>query len=557
MRIAGNFFKAFVIFLMTILSSPSAFALDLPKKKINGKEYFYYTVQPKETIYSLPHKLGLSRADIQKYNPSIIDGLKAYDTLYFPVSEFAEIDSNSTTNDSAADFIFHKVKKGETIYGISRKYNVTTADIIAYNPTAKDGIKSGETLKIPLQPAVSDTTHTLAQEPSQSEVSNEEVMAAEESNSLVFVEDSTESPVEDIAISETPQVNIAVMLPFMLDQSNPNRLAQLYTEFYKGTLIAVDEMKEQADIHLYAFDTSDSLGIVTSIINTDASLKNMDVIIAPNDNKQIEAISQFASDNGIHVINIFELKNNSYISSKAMLQALIPQDYMYDKVIDYFVDYYAGYTPVFLKNLEKLSDKTQFTDALKARLDREGKKYSEIRYNDVLTDENIARLDSTKNYVFIPTSGSRADLSNIASSLSEFHKSCPNTESAKLFGYPEWITFKGKILEKMHQLNTVIYSRFGAETESEHYSDFTKAFRKWYGSDMLNVTPKQGLLGYDTTMFIIRSVINNSEFEPTYNYTGIQNTFNFSQSHNIEGFLNKSLYFIQFSDSGETRQTTK
>lgn len=58
---------------------------NLPRKNVNGASYFYYEVQPKETVYSISRKLGISSAEIQRLNPSVADGLKAGQVLYFPV----------------------------------------------------------------------------------------------------------------------------------------------------------------------------------------------------------------------------------------------------------------------------------------------------------------------------------------------------------------------------------------------------------------------------------------------------------------------------------------
>ncbi len=46
-------------------------------------------------------------------------------------------------------FIKHKVKKGETVYRISKKYDVEVNDIYKYNPSAKQSIQVGEILRIP------------------------------------------------------------------------------------------------------------------------------------------------------------------------------------------------------------------------------------------------------------------------------------------------------------------------------------------------------------------------------------------------------------------------
>ncbi len=47
------------------------------------------------------------------------------------------------------DFIDHKVKKGQTVYSLSKKYEVDEDIIYRYNPWARDGIQPGQTIWIP------------------------------------------------------------------------------------------------------------------------------------------------------------------------------------------------------------------------------------------------------------------------------------------------------------------------------------------------------------------------------------------------------------------------
>jgi len=50
----------------------------------------------------------------------------------------------------AQEFKYHTVKKGETVYSISKDYNVSEEDIYKYNPDAKNGIEESSKLVIPL-----------------------------------------------------------------------------------------------------------------------------------------------------------------------------------------------------------------------------------------------------------------------------------------------------------------------------------------------------------------------------------------------------------------------
>ena len=46
-------------------------------------------------------------------------------------------------------FIIHKVRKGETVFGLSQRYNITEEQLLHYNPNAKNGLKKRTKLKIP------------------------------------------------------------------------------------------------------------------------------------------------------------------------------------------------------------------------------------------------------------------------------------------------------------------------------------------------------------------------------------------------------------------------
>ena len=61
---------------------------DLPKTQVKGRSCYYYDVQPRESIYGVSEKLGVTREAILRHNPSAADGLKPKMRLFFPVAEF-------------------------------------------------------------------------------------------------------------------------------------------------------------------------------------------------------------------------------------------------------------------------------------------------------------------------------------------------------------------------------------------------------------------------------------------------------------------------------------
>ncbi len=121
-----------------------------------------YTIESNsETAYSVSKKFGISVEEIYSYNPEI-QRLKKGLTIRIPQWEFREIKAESTSTKKEPEtalprggMIEHTVVSGETLYGLTRKYNVSESEILKYNPGAGN-LKAGAKILIPVQsePAV-------------------------------------------------------------------------------------------------------------------------------------------------------------------------------------------------------------------------------------------------------------------------------------------------------------------------------------------------------------------------------------------------------------------
>ncbi|MDE5745447.1 MAG: LysM peptidoglycan-binding domain-containing protein, partial [Paramuribaculum sp.] len=323
---------------------------NLPVKIINGTVYRCYEVGAKETIYSIARKLEISQDELMRLNPSVADGLKAGQTLYFPVSE-------------GSSARIHTVKSKETLYGIGKMYGVTPEQLCEWNPGAVDGIRVGDRLIVsapvqlmgmPVQETITvenpegyiikdgETLYSIAIANS---TTVDAILAANpgldrnnyQSGTVIVLPKSSKSgltelveapvavvvtetetpvvettvpPVINTKVEETAPldvegtagesvgaINIAITLPFMLSGGEQSRQAQLYTEFYKGFLLAVDEMRDcGTPINIATFDSSDPAGIAG--ILADARLRNAGLIISSDSQAQLDALGKFGRENG-------------------------------------------------------------------------------------------------------------------------------------------------------------------------------------------------------------------------------------------------------------------
>lgn len=143
---------------------------DTPTKKINGIEYYQYTVQASEGLFAIGRKFDVSPEEISKTNPEIKNGLKAGQQILIPVQKKNQ-KSTLTENNPKPEFIQHTVLKKQTLFAISRKYDVSQDDLKKYNPEIENGLQEGMVLRIPVQVKETkkkDTDKNVAEKPEKS-----------------------------------------------------------------------------------------------------------------------------------------------------------------------------------------------------------------------------------------------------------------------------------------------------------------------------------------------------------------------------------------------------
>ncbi|TPN84752.1 LysM peptidoglycan-binding domain-containing protein [Aquimarina algicola] len=133
----------------------------------NNEEYKTHTVAKGDTVYSLAKQYGITVENIYLLNPEAANGINIGQVLNVgKIEEKNNQDTVESTPDDNKDsvlenlkatsnepirFITHKVKRKETLYGISRKYKITVEDIKKYNKRLySEQIKKKDKIRIPV-----------------------------------------------------------------------------------------------------------------------------------------------------------------------------------------------------------------------------------------------------------------------------------------------------------------------------------------------------------------------------------------------------------------------
>jgi LysM repeat protein len=649
--------------IMTLLCPLLAEAqLNLPIKTIGDESFYFYKTGNNESIQSIAQKLGVTVDQIVTYNPSAKLGIAKKQLLFFPVSAFVKDGQDrASMSQPANEPVTHVVKKGESLYGLARSYNMTIDELVEANPKANNGVQEGDVLVIPQKttvapiasaPVVTEHTpqievktifHTIKSGETLYSVSKhynttienlialnpgiypdkfvvgdvikvqpnvtgtitiekditkfytyevkdgdtyESVAAAKgvTANALrqanpdlkklkkgktIYIpqtgvetaeissskatekelEQTYANKMDDVyntvhKIDTDDELNIGIILPFQLQKSNPPRQAMLYTDFYKGFLVAVDSIgsKVNKKVNINVYDTQHNLNVTDSLLALD-ELKKLDIAIAPSEPKQLERINRFGQQNGVTVINCFSTRNEDYAENPRVIQMNTPTVYMITLVNEWLAKNFKDYTIVYLD--DKNSEDKEIFANIKEFVQKNHFRTKTISVNDKLEFSRLSHeMDPGMNYLFIPSSGNKDLVNKYIGALVTAKSQRFDCEMA-LLGYPEYVSFLNDFKSSFQTVDTYIFSRFFKNDSRSQRVE--QKFNQMFGDKMLNTTPSMGILGFDMGMYLLQSLNESPEIkESTPAYKGVQMTFDLMRQSNWSGLTNKGIKMLHF-----------
>ncbi len=132
-----------LLLILVLFCSLPIFAQPGVAKEISkdGKKYYEHKIEEGNTLWGLQTMYGVSVETIVAENPSLTEGLKVDQLVYIPIIE--------TASSKEEVFSDYKVKKSETLYGLSKKFNTTVDRLIELNPELSEGLQKGQVIKVP------------------------------------------------------------------------------------------------------------------------------------------------------------------------------------------------------------------------------------------------------------------------------------------------------------------------------------------------------------------------------------------------------------------------
>ena len=461
----------------------------LPKKK-----YVTYEVKSrKETLYGISKQFGVSINEIIEANPYAQDGIKKGDILQIPVVE------ENIPKTSGSD-ILHIVKPKETIYGISKQYNITKEDLLRANPKLENGLMIGDTILI---------TSSSPQ--------------------------PTTTPTDNNAIVQKAMYRIAYMLPFSAEEDKNSTNIDRFIEFYRGSLLAMEKIKEQGiSLEVYTFDTQLGTAKINDILKNGIP-KTVDMIIGPAYPEQVAIVADYAKKN--NVIQIVPFTSQISNSDRFALQYQFnPSSADLDKaIINNILDKHRT-DNVFIVNFASQNSKSyHLPERLEKALKSNSIKYTKLKANS-LTADNISALNRNANNLIVLSSCSTQEFKDFVGAVSADNKNYTFVVENDIFNY-------AKADKSLKNKNFVTYSLFNATPEDKYLN----AYSRYFTVRTQQSTPNYDLLGYDITLYFCKALQPNKQLIFPQDVALQQSTFNFTKQNNA--FLNTGCFIYRLRNN--------
>lgn len=328
----------------------------------NGQRVYVHVVQKGNTLWGLHKLYDVPVEKIVETNPGVEGGLLEGIVVYIPVPVVTEEKT-------------HTVQSGETLYSISKKYDVAVKDLEKWNPGSEQGIREGQQLKIlnstyitgekaeiTAQEQAEQTSsitvtfndsiveHKVVQGETLYSISRRYLVSQDKILSFNNKKNNNIKPgevlkiplkkerVSKVDVREIPpkedsrevdnslifkskdEYHVAIMLPFFLNKGAgySETISNMSAEFLMGAQMAIDSLKQLGmNAKVYVYDTENSQDKIRSIL-AKSEFSSMDMVIGPLNKANAPVIADWCRENKVRMVcpvNVDTkiLQNNPYV----------------------------------------------------------------------------------------------------------------------------------------------------------------------------------------------------------------------------------------------------
>lgn len=505
-------------------------------------DYIYFNIKGGQTVYSITKQYKITKEQFYEYNPEAKKGLLLGQEVRIK-KEVKKVEITHEVKPTDVPYVKHKVKRKETLYSISKKYNVSQDEIIRANPSIKEnGLKKGVIINIPTKEFINNSLWEK-----KDTISVDTVAVADSLNMMI---DTIAVNCDEINFDKAQTIKIGLFLPFDLDiktlEIEQKRLdtdskkirpkTKPFFELYQGVLLKLQEFKKQGyNVDLYTYDTKKSVYTVKQLA-LKPELGNLDFIIGPVYKNTFDTLLKYRPQN-IPVINPIIDVSSGFNSNYSFIQLESSKEVLFNKITDYISKLDSvNYIIIYDGSEEQASLVWKYSEKLR-KLKEDSIVIHKVDFSK--NDKLEKFVSKDKPNIVIISSVKEGFVTNIVTKL---HVASLE-DSVILIGFKEWLRFKIQT-EYYHNLSLTLFTN----DNINYYAKNVTLFNKQYLDEYKSEASKYSFIGYDVASLFVNSFIkykhnlcnclNKTEFK------GVIYSPNFVKYSNV--YVNTHFNMVQY-----------
>ncbi len=558
---------------------------------INGAKYYIHTVRAGETLYGLAKTYGVGEQVILENNPSIARGLQADANIKIPY--MAAAPEPKSERKLRKTFDFHYVAQGETLYAISRQYEIPVKTLLEDNPNLDPlHMRLGERILIRKKLIGSEDEAGTQEQWEEYRQSLNSVADAGTSYHIVHPGETfyslsrrfgiteeelsrlngglkpadlkagamivipgtgspvavsadslrhdslagfrTVEPIEFRALRRSDPLDVALLLPLSVaGQANDN-----YLDFYQGFLLGLDSVKQKSGIsvNVELFNTARDTARIREIV-ADAAFRKADLVVGPVYEEGLDAVIRFAEEKRIPVVS--PLAHIERTNSDVLFQLAADPARKYEKVEDLVGDG-RRVTLIYTSTTDKEFEREVLALLGNRPFERYNYRYEHPSSQSENSPSDLTPLlENDAENVFVILSDNEVDVDRILAALASADTSITSRgRTAPRFtvlGNARWNRYNNLDRAIFFKDRVVFVSTYHAKRDSDAVKAFDSAYLRSFGM----LPTLFSYRGYDTAMIFAPAMYGDIEYDlEDRRFTPLQTTYLFSQPEGRANHVN-------------------
>lgn len=556
-----------------------------------SKNYFEHTIESGETMWGTTRKYNVSEEELKELNPALRTSFQAGVVIKIPVQKEIKATQAKPVNDDA--FLKHFVERGETLYGLAAKYELTIPEIKKYNPVLENrNLVAGETVLIPkkltleaVQFEVENRADSVKQVEAFFEVEELLVEIPESCAQNQFSTFSNETyeialflplyleandtlnreAIDTMLIDSLAQINIDIVQDTSVEQVQPKELfkqfysnSESFVEFYEGVLLAVDSMQKRGmNIKLNVFDTQRKADSIREFIYSEEFLET-DLIIGPIYERVQKEVAKIAAENRIPIVSPLASQSGITNNNPYYFQVIPSRNYIAEKTAEMVAEEYFNSNFIVVRTAAyEGTPEGELVDLIQEKLynsgflsNRNGVSFTVYDFkNEGPVGLRRIMSKSKENVVYIPSTD-EGELSVAISNVNNL----ADDYSITLIGSNRFQNYHSINLEHYHNLKLRYIAPYWIDYENPATIQLFEKFKNNFATEPGNI----GVQGFDVAFYFLNALnYFGKDFEeclPYLHVNLVQGNYHFDKVSQFGGYMNQGVSIISYSRDYEVKR---